>query len=143
MIDNEANYIELATDIVAAYVSNNTLQPHELPALINEIYTALLRTVRADAPALGLDALKPAISPKKSVTSSYIICLEDGKKFKSLKRHLKSVYNMSPAEYRAKWNLPSDYPMVAPSYSEKRSSLANKMGLGRNTAASKYKDSLH
>jgi predicted transcriptional regulator len=131
MIDNEVNYIELATDIVAAYVSNNTLQPHELPALINEIYTALLRTVRADVPALGLDALKPAISPKKSVTSSYIVCLEDGKKFKSLKRHLRTQYNMSPEEYREKWNLPPDYPMVAPDYAKARSQLAKKMGLGQ------------
>ena len=137
MIDNEANYIELATDIVAAYVSNNTLQPSELPALISEIYTALLRTVRADVPASGAESLKPAVAPKKSVTSSYIVCLEDGKKFKSLKRHLRTQYNMSPEEYRERWNLPPDYPMVAPDYAKARSQLAKKMGLGQQTRRSR------
>ena len=137
----DSHLLGLTTDIVASYVSNNSIPRDQLGQFIEVVYNSLSDLGKSQEHSA--QAVTPAISIKKSVTYDHIICLEDGKKFKSLKRHLKSVYNMSPAEYRAKWNLPSDYPMVAPSYSEKRSSLANKMGLGRNTAASKYKDSLH
>jgi predicted transcriptional regulator len=124
------NYIELAADIVSAYVSNNSVSANELPSLIGDIHTALLR-VSSGAVEMSSEALKPAISVKKSITPDYIICLEDGKKFKSLKRHLRTQYNMSPEDYREKWGLPSDYPMVAPNYAQARSQLAKQMGLGQ------------
>jgi predicted transcriptional regulator len=124
------NYIELAADIVSAYVSNNSVPMGELPSLINEIHSALMR-VTGSAALPAQEAQKPAVAPKKSVTSEYIVCLEDGKRFKSLKRHLRTQYNMSPDEYREKWNLGSDYPMVAPAYAKARSALAKQMGLGQ------------
>jgi len=124
------NYIELAADIVSAYVSNNSVPASELPALINEVHNALLRVDSGVAPVVA-EALKPAVPAKKSITNDYIICLEDGKKFKSLKRHLRTQYNISPEEYREKWGLPADYPMVAPNYAEARSQLAKQMGLGQ------------
>ncbi|KAB0265291.1 MucR family transcriptional regulator [Microvirga brassicacearum] len=125
-----SNYIELAADIVSAYVSNNSVPSAELPSLIGDIHAALLRVGggAAEAPA---EAPKPAVSLKKSVTPDYIICLEDGKKFKSLKRHLRTQYNMTPEQYREKWGLPVDYPMVAPNYAKARSDLAKEMGLGQ------------
>jgi predicted transcriptional regulator len=128
-----SNFIELAADIVSAYVSNNSVAASDLPNLIGEIHGALLRVSSGvqEAPA---EAPKPAVPVKKSVTPDYIICLEDGKKFKSLKRHLRTQYNMSPEEYREKWGLPADYPMVAPNYAQARSELARKMGLGRREA---------
>jgi predicted transcriptional regulator len=124
------NFVELAADIVSAYVSNNSVTSAELPQLIGDIHTALVRVAggAVEAPA---EAPKPAVSVKKSVTPDFIICLEDGKKFKSLKRHLRTQYNMTPEEYREKWGLPADYPMVAPNYAEARSALAKKMGLGQ------------
>jgi len=124
------NFVELAADIVSAYVSNNSVASSELPQLIGDIHTALVRVAggAAEAPA---EAPKPAVSVKKSVTPDFIVCLEDGKKFKSLKRHLRTQYNMTPEEYREKWGLPADYPMVAPNYAEARSALAKKMGLGQ------------
>ncbi|MBB3971892.1 MucR family transcriptional regulator [Hansschlegelia beijingensis] len=125
-----SNYIELAADIVSAYVSNNSVASADLPGLINEVHAALTR-MSTGAAEPAAEALKPAIPVKKSVTSDYIVCLEDGKKFKSLKRHLRTQYNMSPEEYREKWGLPSDYPMVAPNYAAARSELAKKMGLGQ------------
>lgn len=132
MSDNlaSANYIELAADIVSAYVSNNSVPSGDLPSLINDVHSALLKVGGgvAEAPA---EAPKPAIAVKKSVTPDYIICLEDGKKFKSLKRHLRTQYNMTPEQYREKWGLPADYPMVAPSYAKARSDLAKEMGLGQ------------
>jgi len=131
------NYIELAADIVSAYVSNNSVPASDLPALINDVHSALLRVTSGQA-VIVPEAPKPAISPKKSITNEHIICLEDGRKFKSLKRHLRTQYNMSPDEYREKWNLPPDYPMVAPNYAKARSNLAKQMGLGqqrRRTAA--------
>lgn len=124
------NFIELAADIVSAYVSNNTVPAGELPGLINEIHTALVR-VSGGAVQAAPEAPKPAVPAKKSVTNEYIVCLEDGKKFKSLKRHLRTQYNMSPEEYREKWGLPPDYPMVAPNYAKARSQLAKQMGLGQ------------
>ncbi|QFU17110.1 MucR family transcriptional regulator [Microvirga thermotolerans] len=125
-----SNYIELAADIVSAYVSNNSVPSTELPALINEIHSALIRVGggTVEAPA---EAPKPAVPVKKSVTPDYIVCLEDGKKFKSLKRHLRTQYNMTPEQYREKWGLPVDYPMVAPNYARARSELAKEMGLGQ------------
>ena len=127
---DSANYVELAADIVSAYVSNNSVPTGELPSLINEIHAALLRVSggAAEAPA---EAAKPAVSVKKSVTPDYIICLEDGKKFKSLKRHLRTQYDMTPEQYREKWGLAADYPMVAPNYAKARSDLAKEMGLGQ------------
>jgi len=124
------NYIELTAQIVSAYVSNNTVPAAEIPGLISQVHTALARVSgkSGDAPA---EPLKPAVSVKKSITPEYIICLEDGKKFKSLKRHLRTQYNMTPEQYREKWSLGAEYPMVAPSYAAARSQLAKQMGLGQ------------
>jgi predicted transcriptional regulator len=129
--DNEL--IELSADIVSAYVSHNALSPTDLAKLIIDVHSTLKGLHSNEAPALVED-LKPAVSVRKSVAPDYIICLEDGKKFKSLKRHLRTHYNMSPEEYREKWGLPADYPMVAPNYSATRSRLARDNGLGRKAA---------
>ncbi len=128
--DDSASFIELAADIVSAYVSNNTVPASDLPSLIRDVHGALSRL---DAPAAEplAEPARPAISPKKSINAEYLICLEDGLKFKSLKRHLRTKYNLSPEQYREKWGLPSDYPMVAPSYARARSQLAKQMGLGQ------------
>ena len=122
--------IELTADVVAAYVSNNPVPVSELPNLIADIHAALGRvgTATEQAPA---EKQKPAVNPKKSVHDDFIICLEDGKKFKSLKRHLMTHYGLTPDQYREKWNLDATYPMVAPNYAAARSQLAKKMGLGR------------
>jgi predicted transcriptional regulator len=125
-----AELIELASEIVSAYVSNNSVPATELPSLINEVYLALTRVGTVTVEAV-VEPPKPAISVKKSINPDYIICLEDGKKFKSLKRHLRTQYNMSPEQYREKWGLPADYPMVAPNYAAARSRLAKEMGLGQ------------
>jgi predicted transcriptional regulator len=124
------NFIDLTANIVSAYVSNNPTPAAEIPALISQVHAALLRisTGRADTP---IEPAKPAVSVKKSMTAEYLVCLEDGKHFKSLKRHLRTQYNMTPEQYREKWNLPADYPMVAPNYAVARSQLAKKMGLGQ------------
>ncbi|MGC2779048.1 MAG: MucR family transcriptional regulator [Bradyrhizobium sp.] len=124
------HYIELTADIVSAYVSNNTVSAGEIPGLINQVHSALIRVSggQTEAPA---EPLKPAVSVKKSITPEHIVCLEDGKKFKSLKRHLRTQYNMTPEQYREKWALPADYPMVAPNYAAARSQLAKQMGLGQ------------
>jgi predicted transcriptional regulator len=127
---NNANYIELAADIVSAYVSNNSVAASDLPGLIGDVHGALMR-VSGGAQEAPVEAPKPAVPIKKSVSADFIVCLEDGKKFKSLKRHLRTQYNMSPEEYREKWGLPADYPMVAPSYAQARSNLAKQMGLGQ------------
>jgi predicted transcriptional regulator len=125
-----SNYIELAADIVSAYVSNNSVPSADLPSLISEVHSALMR-VGGGTIEVPTEAPKPAVPVKKSVTPDYIICLEDGKKFKSLKRHLRTQYNMTPEQYREKWGLPVDYPMVAPNYAKARSELAKEMGLGQ------------
>jgi predicted transcriptional regulator len=130
MADNTSTFIELTASIVSAYVSNNSVPSADLPALIGQVHTALTRVSSGHGETLG-DALKPAIPVKKSITSDYIICLEDGKKFKSLKRHLRTQYNLTPEQYREKWGLGSDYPMVAPNYAAARSRLAKQMGLGQ------------
>lgn len=127
---NLTNNIELAADIVSAYVSNNSVPAADLPALISEVYNALLR-VGSNVAAAPTEPPKPAIAVKRSVTNDFIVCLEDGKKFKSLKRHLRTQYGLSPEEYREKWGLPADYPMVAPNYAKARSNLAKQMGLGQ------------
>jgi predicted transcriptional regulator len=125
-----ANYIEMTAQIVSAYVSNNSVAAADIPGLINQVHAALTRVSgkTGDAPA---EPLRPAVSVKKSITPEYIVCLEDGKKFKSLKRHLRTQYNMTPEQYREKWALGPDYPMVAPNYAAARSQLAKQMGLGQ------------
>jgi len=124
------NFIELTAEIVSAYVSNNPVAAADMPGLINQVHAALIRVSggQTDVPS---EPLKPAISVKKSITPEYIVCLEDGKKFKSLKRHLRTQYSMTPEQYREKWSLPADYPMVAPNYAAARSQLAKQMGLGQ------------
>lgn len=122
--------IELTADVVAAYVSNNPVPAGELPTLIADVHAALGR-VGGGPEAPVADKQKPAVNPKRSVHDDYIVCLEDGKKFKSLKRHLMTHYGLSPEQYREKWGLDPSYPMVAPNYAAARSQLAKKMGLGR------------
>ena len=122
--------VELTASIVSAYLSNNPTPASDIPNLISQVHAALMRvsTGRTDAP---LEPAKPAVSTKKSITPEHLVCLEDGKRFKSLKRHLRTQYNMTPEQYRDKWGLPADYPMVAPNYAVARSQLAKKMGLGQ------------
>jgi predicted transcriptional regulator len=127
----DAYHAELAATIVAAYVTNNAVQAAELPALIADVHAALRSVTGAPAPQSASEPPKPAVPVKKSIGEDYIVCLEDGRRFKSLKRHLRAQYDMSPEQYRAKWNLPPDYPMVAPSYAKARSMLAKEMGLGQ------------
>jgi predicted transcriptional regulator len=130
--DMAAELVELAAEIVAAYVGNNAVPSNELPALIKDVYGALAEAVGGGAAAeQPAEELKPAVSVRRSVTDDYIVCLECGGKFKSLRRHLKSRHDLTPEEYRAKWGLPADYPMVAKNYREARSKLAREMGLGR------------
>ena len=132
MIDHNDPII-LAGDIVAAYVSNNSVPASDLPQLIASVHGALIKVAAGELEEPAVE-LKPAVPAKKSIGPDYIICLEDGKKFKSLKRHLRTRYDLSPEDYRAKWGLPSDYPMVAPNYAAARSELAKKMGLGQQRA---------
>ena len=125
---------EITAEVVSAYVANNTLPASELPALVTDIHATLSGLVGKSNPSGGAaekEKQKPAVSIKKSITPDYLICLENGQKFKSLKKHLRAQYDMSPEDYRRKWGLPSDYPMVAPAYAERRSDLAKKLGLGR------------
>jgi predicted transcriptional regulator len=125
-----ADLVAVSAALVAAYVSNNSVPAAELPKLIDDIHAAL----RSLGPAMPVEPEKkrePAVSVRKSITADFMICLEDGKKFKSLKRHIRTKYGLTPAEYRQKWNLPADYPMVAPSYAEARSALAKASGLGQ------------
>jgi len=126
----DIDLIELSTEIVSAYVSHNALSPTDLPRLIAEIHNAL-KGLQGETVPEAVEELKPAVPIRKSIAPDYIVCLEDGKKFKSLKRHLRTHYNLSPEEYREKWGLPADYPMVAPNYSATRSRLAKVNGLGR------------
>ncbi len=122
--------VEFTTTIVSAYVANNSVVATDLPNLISEVHDALVKA-SGNIPQPVREELKPVVPIKKSITNEYIICLEDGKKFKSLKRHLRTHYDLSPEEYREKWGLPADYPMVAPNYASARSALAKKMGLGQ------------
>ncbi len=124
----KSELIELTADIASAYVENNTVAAGDLPALISSIHRAL---ANIETPAVAEPTRTPAVSIRKSIGDDYLICLEDGRKFKSLKRHLRTKYNLSPEDYRAKWGLPKDYPMVAPAYAAARSLLAKQMGLGQ------------
>ena len=125
--------ITLTSDIVAAHVSNNDVAVTDLPGLITSVYTALANL--GEAPVVEEVKLQPAVAVHNSVKPDYIVCLEDGKKLKMLKRYLRTNYNLSPEEYRARWGLPDDYPMVAPNYAETRRDLAKKIGLGRKPGA--------
>jgi len=127
--------VGLTSEIVCAFVSNNAVPLADLPTLINSVYGALVGTSTTALAPAGVEKPVPAISIKKSVTPDFIVCLEDGKKLKMLKRHLNTTYGMTPDDYRAKWGLPSDYPMVAPNYAAQRSSLAKSIGLGRKPVA--------
>jgi predicted transcriptional regulator len=129
-MEDKAQLVELTADIAAAYLSANTVPAADLPSLIQTIHAAL-SGVTSGAPAPASEPQKPAISVKKSITPDYLISLEDGKKYKSLKRHLRTKYNMTPDDYRSKWGLPKDYPMVAPNYAAARSEMARNMGLGQ------------
>lgn len=131
---DRTDLVAVSAALVAAYVSNNSVQAAELPKLIGDIHGAL-RALGATAPIKPEKKPEPAVSIRKSITADFIICLEDGNKFKSLKRHLRTQYGLTPAEYRQKWNLPVDYPMVAPSYAEARSALAKASGLGQSRKA--------
>jgi predicted transcriptional regulator len=126
---DKGNLVALTANIVSAYVSNNTVGREDLPTMIADVHEALSKASQRVVSS-EREELKPAVPPKKSVFPVYIICLEDGKKFKSLKRHLRTHYDLSPEEYREKWDLPHDYPMVAPNYAAARSQLAKQMGLG-------------
>jgi predicted transcriptional regulator len=127
--DTSEMLITLTSDIVAAHVSNNSVSVDEVPALISKIHAALAELGTKEEPVE--ERPEPAVSVRASIKPDYIVCLEDGKKFKMLKRHLMTQYNMTPDEYRARWNLPADYPMVAPNYAATRRDLAKKIGLGR------------
>ena len=131
---SDNDLIDLSADIVSAYVSYNALSVTDLPKLIADVH-ATLKGLQTSTPVEVVEELKPAVPVRKSVAPDFIICLEDGKKFKSLKRHLRTHYNLSPEEYREKWGLPADYPMVAPNYSATRSRLAKDNGLGRKAMA--------
>ena len=133
-----SGFIELTADIVSAYVSNNSVAAGDIAGLISQVHSALMRVSVGQSDSQP-EPLKPAVSLKKSITPDYLVCLEDGKRFKSLKRHLRSQYNMTPEQYREKWGLPPDYPMVAPNYAAKRSALALKMGLGRKKKLARRK----
>lgn len=126
---SSTDMLHMAADIVSAYVSNNVLPSSQLPEVISSVY-GTLRSICCSTMEQPAENKKPAVSIRRSVTDDYIVCLEDGKKLKMLKRHLKAVYNMTPDDYRAKWNLPSDYPMVAPNYAKRRSEFAKQIGLG-------------
>lgn len=128
-MQDSKDLLNLTATIVAAYVSANQMAPQDVPGFFRLIHSTLAQASGAEPPQAEA-TLEPAVAIKKSVTADFIVCLEDGKKFKSLKRHLRTRYGMSPDEYRAKWGLPHDYPMVAPNYAKQRSNLAKRMGLG-------------
>ncbi len=128
----QGDVLRMAVDIVAAYVSNNSVTAAQVPEVISTVYGSL--TSLDSGGGAAPEPAKPAVSVRRSVTPDYIVCLEDGKKLKMLKRHLRAAYDMSPEEYRAKWGLPADYPMVAPNYAAQRSAFAKKIGLGRKRA---------
>jgi len=132
-VDVSSTLITLTADIVAAHVANNSVSVADMPALIGNVHSALAGLGSAPEPVAGPP--QPAVSVRTSVKPEYIICLEDGKKLKMLKRHLMTHYQMTPADYRIRWNLPADYPMVAPNYAEQRRMLAHKIGLGRKKVA--------
>ncbi|MBT5049716.1 MAG: transcriptional regulator [Rhodospirillaceae bacterium] len=126
----KTDVLRMAVEIVSAYVSNNSVAAAQVPEVINTVYGSL-STLNGQTGTESMEALKPAVSVRRSVNPDYIVCLEDGKKLKMLKRHLRAAYGMTPDEYRAKWSLPADYPMVAPNYAAQRSTFAKQIGLGR------------
>jgi predicted transcriptional regulator len=128
----EEELLRMTAEVVAAYVSNNSLPTGQLADVISAVYTSL-KTLEGRGAESRAEPLRPAVPIRKSITPDYLVCLEDGKKLKMLKRHLRSTYNMTPDEYRHKWSLPADYPMVAPNYAQQRSAFAKKIGLGRGT----------
>ena len=128
----EDELLRMTAEVVSAYVSNNTLATGQLADVIQAVYNSL-RGLEGQVAETPSEPLKPAVPIRKSVTPEFLVCLEDGKKLKMLKRHLRSTYNLTPDEYRSKWGLPPDYPMVAPKYAEQRSEFAKKIGLGRGT----------
>ncbi|MEE8622943.1 MAG: MucR family transcriptional regulator [Alphaproteobacteria bacterium] len=125
---DSSELLALTTEIVSSHVANNTVAVNDLPQLIQQVHTTLAAVGKATS--LAVERPQPVVSIKRSVTPDYIVCLEDGRKLKMLKRHLKTAFNMTPEEYRERWGLPPDYPMVAPNYAKQRSSLAKKIGLG-------------
>ena len=129
-MDEKSEVIEMTADIVSAYVGNNTISTADLASLIQSVHSALSGVTNSGEPVEAAPK-EPAVPVKRSIQPDHLVCLEDGRKFKSLKRHLRTKYNLSPEEYRAKWGLPKDYPMVAPSYAKARSELAKQMGLGQ------------
>jgi predicted transcriptional regulator len=124
------NLLRMSVEIVSAYVSNNSIAATQVPDVINTVYGAL-NSINGQTVSENAESQKPAVSIRRSINPDYIVCLEDGKKLKMLKRHLRAAYGMSPDEYRAKWGLPADYPMVAPNYALQRSAFAKQIGLGR------------
>ncbi|ALL14159.1 MucR family transcriptional regulator [Caulobacter henricii] len=129
-MDDQSDLLDMTAGIVSAYVGNNTVAANDVPALIRQVHVAL-SAIGTPAEAEPMASREPAVPVKRSIAPDHLVCLEDGRKFKSLKRHLRTKYDMSPEEYRAKWNLPKDYPMVAPNYAKARSELAKSMGLGQ------------
>ena len=129
-MDDKVDVIEMTAEIVAAYVENNTISTTDLPGLIQSVHRALY-SISTGAETVEVAPKEPAVPVRRSITPDHLVCLEDGRKFKSLKRHLRTKYNMSPEDYRAKWGLAKDYPMVAPNYAKARSELAKQMGLGQ------------
>lgn len=134
-LDLNDEILAMTSDIVSAYVGSNSLSPDAIPALIANVHAALTGVAEGKPAPVEAVELVPAVPIRKSIAPDYIICLEDGKRFKSLKRHIRTRYNLSPEEYRVKWGLPSDYPMVAPNYARARSDLAKRMGLGQGRKA--------
>ncbi len=128
---NDMQMVQLIADVVAAYVSNNRVEVSQIPEVVENVRRSLSQISIQENKEPMQEMQKPAVSIRRSITPDYVVCLEDGKKLKMLKRHLRTTYNLSPEEYRAKWNLPSDYPMVAPNYAKQRSEFAKKIGLGR------------
>jgi len=126
--ENANIFLQLTAEVVSSHISNNKVLVGDLPTLIREVYSTL---ASVETPAVGNANRKPAVAIKKSVTPEFIVCLEDGRKLKMLKRHLKTAYNLTPQDYRDRWNLPADYPMVSPNYAKQRSNLAKKFGLGK------------
>ena len=126
--ENPKIFLQLTTEVVSSHVSNNKVLVEDLPTLIREVYSTL---ASVETPADGNAKRKPAVAIRKSVTPDFIVCLEDGRKLKMLKRHLMTTYNLTPQDYRDRWNLPADYPMVSPNYAKQRSNIAKKIGLGK------------
>jgi predicted transcriptional regulator len=139
-IDQTKTLLGLTVQIVSAHVSNNQIPAARLPSLIQQVYAALSHTAVETPQQIEPEKTVPAVAAKKSIFPDYIVCLEDGRRMKTLKRHLRSNYDMSPEQYREKWDLPADYPMVAPSYAARRSKLAKQLGLGRRAAAAEAKE---